>query len=119
MNPTINEFTVAIVLTAVAVAMVVWFHRDLAFNSLRRMKRMMTRIGLDPNATNTGDPQSRATLKEVKRRCLRCTSEDYCERWLDGEVTGDNDFCPNAQTFRELKRSTPPKSLQPTADSAL
>ena len=109
MNPTSNDITVTIVMTAVAIAMVVWFHRDLASNSVRRMKRMMMRIGLDLKANNH-DPETQAKLQAVRSRCLKCTAEDYCERWLDSEVSGDNDFCPNAQTFRDLKWKAPPKS---------
>ena len=119
MDPTVNETTVAIIMIAVAIALVVWFHSDLALNSLRRMKRMMKRIGLDPNATINGDQQTRATLKGVTGRCLRCTCEDYCERWLNGEIAGSNDFCPNAQVFQELKRGEPPKPGQATAARAL
>ena len=70
---------------------------------------MMMRIGLDLKANNH-DPETQANLQAVRSRCLKCTAEDYCERWLDSEVSGDNDFCPNAQTFRDLKWKAPPKS---------
>jgi hypothetical protein len=35
----------------------------------------------------------------VRARCRRCPVEDVCERWLAGELEGDNGFCPNANVF--------------------
>ena len=43
-------------------------------------------------------------MKEVRDRCRHCASEDYCERWLEGEVQGENQFCPNARVFRLLAK---------------
>lgn len=66
----------------------------------------MTSLGLDPGMFTFIDPQSMAIGKEVRRRCRRCLREDLCERWLAGEVEGDNNFCPNAQTFDALKEDS-------------
>jgi hypothetical protein len=43
-------------------------------------------------------------MRDVRQRCEHCPSEDVCERWLRGEVSGDNDFCPNAKVFEILRK---------------
>jgi hypothetical protein len=96
--------------------MVIWFFQKKSLHSNRRMRTMMMRVGLDPETT---DPDTLATMKAVKSRCSLCNAEDYCERWLKGEVKGSNDFCPNAHTFEELKQSATAEPAQPTTASAL
>jgi hypothetical protein len=44
-------------------------------------------------------------IKEIRRRCHACATEDVCERWLSGEQKGDNDFCPNANVFTTLRET--------------
>ena len=104
MNPTLFEIGVAIVMVAVSVALIVWFSKYLAAASGRRMMRMLTRAGVDPEVAKHGDTE--AIIQDVRRRCGRCLAEDLCDRWLAGKVEGDNNFCPNAQIFRILTRTT-------------
>ena len=66
--------------------------------STRRRLRMMKRIGL-------GVDQVAAVEGKLRSRCLTCHAEDVCERWLAGDVGGDNGFCPNAKKFQALKHT--------------
>ena len=104
MNPTLFEIGVAIFMVAVSVALVVWFSRYVAAASERRMMHMLTRAGVDPEVARHGDAE--AIIQDVRSRCHKCRSEDLCDRWLAGKVEGDNSFCPNAQIFRILTRTT-------------
>ena len=104
MNPTLFEIGAAIVMVAVSIALIVWFSRTLAAASGRRMMRMLTLAGVDPEVARHGDTE--AIMKDVRSRCLRCQSEALCDRWLAGTSEGENDFCPNAEIFRGLKRTT-------------
>jgi Family of unknown function (DUF6455) len=104
MNPTLFEISVAVVMVAVSLGLIVWFSRHMAAASRRRMMHMLARAGVDPEAAKHGDTQ--AIIKDVQRRCLRCRSEGLCDRWLAGKVEGDHSFCPNAQIFRTLTRNT-------------
>ena len=61
---------------------------------------MMQRVGLDPEITSLDDYPIKQTIKDMRTRCRKCPSEDLCERWLSGEVTGENTFCPNAPEFK-------------------
>jgi hypothetical protein len=97
MGPT--QISVAILMVGVAVATVVWLQSSQAAASSRRMRGMMTRIGLNPGLAMLGEPPTIAIMKEARRRCRRCPREGLCDRWLAGKVKGDNTFCPNAQTF--------------------
>ena len=103
MNPTLFEIGIAIFMVAVSVALIVWFSRSMVAASGRRTIRMLTRTGVDPEVARHGDTD--AIIKDVRRRCIRCRSEDLCDRWLAGEVEGDHSFCPNAQIFRTLTRA--------------
>ncbi|MBI4207752.1 MAG: hypothetical protein HY527_22250 [Betaproteobacteria bacterium] len=104
MNPTLFEIGVAIIMVAVSIALVVWFSRYMAAASGRRMMHMLTRAGVDPEVAKHGDTE--AIIQDVRSRCRRCRFEDLCDRWLAGKVEGDNSFCPNAQIFRSLTRTT-------------
>ncbi len=103
MNPAMIEIGVATVMLAVSVALVVWIRRYMAAASERRMMSMMKRAGLDPEIGKHGDTE--AIIKEIRRRCRRCQSEDLCERWLAREEKGGNIFCPNARVFDILTRT--------------
>lgn len=100
MGPT--QISVAAMMVGVAVAAIAWLQSSQAAASTRRMKGMMTRLGLDHGTAALGDPRTVAIAKEARRRCRRCPCEDLCDRWLAGKVKGDNSFCPNMQTFRLL-----------------
>ena len=91
--------TVVVAVTAVFMA---WFQKSQAAASAMRMMRMMTRVGLDPGLVTHGDPQTKAIMQEVWRRCGICRFEDLCDRWCAGKVKGGNAFCPNARIFRDL-----------------
>ncbi len=95
------DISIAIILVSVAIALVAWFLKYKARTSEKRMKEMLQLAGLDPEILTQGDSES--IIREVRRRCRKCQSEDLCERWLAGE---DNAFCPNAQVFEELNRAS-------------
>ena len=104
MNATLFEIGVAIFMVAVSVALVVWFSRYVAAASQGRMMQMLARAGVDPEIVKQGNAE--VIIQDVRSRCVRCRSEALCDRWLAGKVGGDNSFCPNAQIFRLLKRTT-------------
>ena len=110
------QTTLGLIMFFVAIVLVALFFWDKRRNSLRRMTRMMASVGLDPEAT---DQETLATMKAVTALCNTCNCEDYCERWLKGDVSGSNEFCPNAQTFEKLKSSATPKLTTQTTASAL
>lgn len=104
MNPTLFEIGVVIFTVAASVALVTWFFRHMAAASEKRMMHMLTRASVDPEVTRHDDIW--AILHVARGRCSRCRSEDLCDRWLAGKVESDNSFCPNAQIFRRLTRTT-------------
>jgi len=103
MNPTLFEIGLAVIMVAVSIALVVWFARNMAAISRRRMMKMLARAGVGAEVARSGDTE--AIMKDVRSRCLKCQSEALCDRWLAGKAEGANDFCPNAQIFRSLTRS--------------
>lgn len=96
---TLYQIYIALFMVAVAIGLFVWFRRSEAAGSARRMKSMMRRAGLDPEAIYQDSPEFRAIMNEARQRCRRCRTEGFCERWLRGIVGGGNAFCPNAQVF--------------------
>ncbi len=95
------EIGIAIALVVIAAVLVSLFLKYKAGASERRMMDMMRSAGLDPDLARYGDHE--AIISAVRKQCRRCQSEDLCERWLKGEVAGDNEFCPNRQIFSYLK----------------
>jgi uncharacterized protein DUF6455 len=102
MSPTLFEIGVALVMVTVIGALFVWFARYLGASSERRMVRMLTRAGVDPDIVARGD--KKAIIEDIRSRCQRCQAEDLCERWLAGKIEGENTFCPNARIFGALTR---------------
>ena len=106
MDPTLFEamfeINAAIAMVAVSVAIFVWFQRSEAAASARRMIGMMTRVGLGHGSPASDDPRAGVVMKETRQRCRRCPREDFCERWLAGDVEGGNAFCRNADILRVL-----------------
>lgn len=100
MNPTMFQIGVAILMVAVIVALFVWLSRNMAALSEGRRMKMLARAGVDPELAKRGDNE--AIMRDVRSRCGKCRAEELCDRWLDGRVDGDNEFCPNAQIFRGL-----------------
>ncbi|MBF8269278.1 MAG: hypothetical protein HW386_987 [Gammaproteobacteria bacterium] len=104
MNTISYDTLIALVMVAAAIVLVAWFLRYKANNSDRRMRNMLERCGLDPETIDHGDVM--AIMREVRYHCQKCQNEAVCERWLKGEETGDNSFCPNARTFEILLKSS-------------
>jgi len=101
MNVSLIQAIAAIGMAGVAFGLFYAYRKYLAANSERRMQSMIESVGLDPAMARRGDIQS--IMKEVRRRCQSCSTEDVCERWLTGNEEGDNDFCPNSKVFETLK----------------
>ena len=99
MNTTFIDISIAFLFVAVAAVLIVLFRRKLQFDSARRMYRMMARFGVYPKQFGRDDTDAGLDMKAVRRRCRSCPAEDLCERWLAGEIEGDNGFCPNAKVF--------------------
>ena len=104
MNPEIFEIMIAVLMVAVSVIVVMWIREYMATASERRTMRMLMSVGLDPEIATRRDTE--AIMKEVRRRCQKCYKEGLCEKWLAGEVKGDNSFCPNARVFDHLQKTT-------------
>jgi len=101
----VSDISIAIILVAVAIVLVTFFLKYKAGTSERRMKKMLQRVGLNPEIATQADSES--IIREVRRRCRKCQTEDLCERWLASEEVGGNTFCPNAKVFEALKRASP------------
>ena len=105
MNMTLSNMGTAILFVVIAAALIVWFRAKLVSGSLSRMRRMMTSVGLDPDKLASSDAGVGLDMQAVRTRCRMCPAEDLCERWLAGEVAGDNGFCPNAKIFGGVVRA--------------
>ncbi len=97
-----SQISVTVFMVSVAFAIIVWLLSSQKAASARRMMGMMTRVGLDPGSAAPGDPRAGAVMTEARQRCRKCPREDFCERWLAGEVEGDNTFCRSAEILRGL-----------------
>lgn len=104
MNMPLGQLIAAIVMIAVALGIVFAMWRYMAARSEQRMMAMMECVGLDPAIASSGD--TRTIIKEIRQRCRHCGAEGYCERWLAGKESGDNEFCPNAKVWESLKETT-------------
>jgi hypothetical protein len=104
MDPT--QIGIAIIMVGVACAGVVWLFTSQASASIGRMMAMMERAGLNPRPSALDSPRTITLKNEARRRCRRCPREELCDRWLAGEVEGNNNFCPNAQTFQSLTETS-------------
>jgi len=96
------QIGIALVMITAVVVGVVGLRTLGVKDATRRRTAMMKRLGFEPKLVSVDDPQTKADGKMVRYRCRLCIREDECESWLKGETGGDNDFCPNADTFREL-----------------
>ncbi len=103
MNISLTQLIAAVVMAGIAIGLFYAIRSYLATQSERRMRTMLIKIGLDPTIVNSGDNQ--AIIREVRQRCRTCSTEDVCERWLSGEESGDNEFCPNAEVFESMKKT--------------
>ncbi len=101
MNISLTQILAAMVMVGVAIVLVFAYRKYLAANSERRMWAILKTVGLDPEIASIGGIDS--IMTEVRQRCRTCSSEDVCERWLQGKVRGDRDFCPNAKVFEAIR----------------
>ncbi len=99
MNTTLSDIGTAIPLVFIATALFVWFCKQLEAASRSRLRRMMASFGLDLDKVGSSDAGTGLDMHAVQYRCRRCPVENVCERWLAGEIAGDNIFCPNAKIF--------------------
>lgn len=102
MDFSMTQILAALVMVGVGVALTIGYRKYLAANSERRMRAMLESVGLDPEIADIGGIET--IMSEVRQRCSSCNAETACERWLDGEVQGENDFCPNSKVFAVLKK---------------
>ncbi len=103
MNMSMFQIFAAIVMVGMACALVFAIRWYMAAASERRMVSMLERVGLDHAIASSGDTQ--AIMKEIRQRCRTCNSENVCERWLAGEESGANEFCPNRTVFVSMKKT--------------
>lgn len=99
MNTTFSDIGTAILLVFAATALFVWFYNQLEAASSSRLRRMMAHYGLDPDKLANSDAGTGLDMHAVRSRCRRCPVENVCERWLAGQIAGDNVFCPIAKIF--------------------
>jgi len=101
-----NNIPIALAMLAVSAILIFLFLRFKANGSEKRMTRMMKQKGLNIETTRLDAPVLKDIIHDVRARCRKCQSEDYCERWLSGEVEGENTFCPNVKVFLQLAENT-------------
>ncbi len=67
--------------------------------------RMMTAVGLEPEALQAAEP---AMMREIERVCMSCGSRRHCRRSLEDGVAAEDhrSYCPNAGTFDLLPGPT-------------
>ncbi len=102
MQYSIIELSVAFAMLGAVVLLVLGWQQFVKVNMIRRMAGMLAAVGLDPALAT--DPNLPRVMGEARQRCRHCPSEGVCERWLAGELSRENDFCPNAGVFAVLKR---------------
>lgn len=108
MNVSLMQIVVASDMAGVTAVLTLLYRRYLCAKSERRLLGMLDAVGLDPALDSRRDVKTirdiEAIMKEVRQRCRSCAFEDVCERWLRGERTGSNDFCPNSGVFGSTAR---------------
>ena len=104
MGISLFQILAAITMVGVAFALFISIRRYKVAASERRMIGMLDRVGLDAAIATSRDTQ--AIMRVVRQRCGSCSTEAVCERWLAGNEEGDNIFCPNAEVFSALKRTS-------------
>ena len=99
------QIVAAAIMLIIAAALVFSGRRYQVRTSEQRLRRMIETTGLDPEIASSGDLE--LIMGEVRDRCKHCQSEGLCERWLDGQEAGSNEFCPNSRVFEILKKYSP------------
>lgn len=92
---------VATTMLGIVMMSIAAFHGYLRAQSERRLEAMLSRAGFDPATLSRR--RGEAAMKAARRRCRGCACEDLCERWLRGEASGSNDFCPNVKAFGAMQ----------------
>lgn len=106
MDYTTTQIITAVLMVIVAIGLVVAVRNYQVRTSERRRVAMLEALGLDPALATSGDMPT--IMRDVRKRCEHCQSEGMCERWLRGEETGGNEFCPNARVFEILRKYSSP-----------
>ena len=104
MDSLIVNILIGVLMVSVSLALTAWYFGYLGASSESRMIRMLKRAGVDPEIARRND--KKAIIKDVRSRCRKCQSEAQCERWLAGDVGGENTFCPNHRIFSKLAKTT-------------
>ncbi len=86
------EINIAIILVIATAVLIALFLKYKASSSEKRLMLMLQCAGLDPEIATQADTET--IIKEVRRRCRKCQSEDLCERWLAGGEDGAISFAP-------------------------
>lgn len=102
MDLSLTQIVVAMVMVGLGIALVFAYRSYLNRRSEQRMLAMLKSLGLDPDIATSGDMET--IMGEVRQRCRSCTSKAVCERWLNAELGGDSEFCPNHRVFEILGR---------------
>ncbi len=95
----LSEIGSAIFLVIATIVLFVGFCRFVEAASRYRLGRMMASFGLGLDDIEDSDSGTGLDMHAVRSRCRRCPIENVCERWLAGEIEGDNSFCLNAKVF--------------------
>jgi hypothetical protein len=66
------------------------------------MRSMLEAVGVDPAVLDEEDIEQ--TVAEMRARCEHCGDKAHCDRWLAGDESGGNAFCPNRELFGMLRR---------------
>jgi hypothetical protein len=108
MNVLLAQSLAGAEMAGVIAVLVLLYRRCLAAKSERRLLAMLDRVGLDPALESRGDVGTirdiEAIMKQVRQRCRTCSFANVCERWLQGEGRGNNDFCPNSGVFGPFRK---------------
>jgi len=102
MENLLMQTSVSILMLLALAAMFLAWRRYQVVSSERRLLSMLESVGLDPELASSADMAT--IMSEVRQRCRHCQSEAVCERWLQGDESGDNQFCPNARVFEVLRK---------------
>ncbi len=91
---------------------------DRVFQQAELMDRMMERVGVDPGVAARAD-QGMAWY-EARTRCIACSHEPACRRWLERAeaLPAPPEFCANTAFFRSCLESGPDTTAASAAPAA-
>ena len=102
---TFSDIGADILLVVVTAALFVGYYRKVEAASRSRLRRMMASFALDLDNVGHSVSETSLDMHTVRSRCRRCPVENLCERWLAGEIAGDNSFCLNAKIFASVVKT--------------